>query len=140
MAIQWEPIRLGSDRLDERFLELISGLEDTYYGFWKRGLPREWRLYNVLPTPEANKEQFDRLHAMIWHAHRIVFHNINLDLPESQRISQSEYETLRDEDGVVIFNRIDESKAFMSETERIVDSARILQAVEEKFGRKFQWQ
>lgn len=68
------------NKLDERITAVVDSLEDAYYGTkqpddkraqdgWKHGVSHPWRGFDVMPTIEESKRQFDLLHGAIWHLH-----------------------------------------------------------------------
>lgn len=78
MGIRHNVIRLSSDKLDIKFIQLINELETAYYKNWRQGESHAFYGFDVRPSKAVNKKQFDLLHGIIWHFHVIMFHKLNV--------------------------------------------------------------
>lgn len=58
--------------VDPPFRALAQSLDVAYYQHWKLGRDYDWHGYDVQPTLEENKAQFDRLSGLIWHEYAVA--------------------------------------------------------------------
>lgn len=94
-GVQWGELRKLTD---PEFNDLHKELSDCYYG------KTPFRTYGIL-----NKEQFDKLHGLIFWKLEIAFHQANLAQPAEDRIPEKEYNEIFDKDGVVIGKKTDQT-------------------------------
>ena len=89
----WDNIQFTKLRkiVDPKFNDIHDELSDCFYN----GKP--FRTYGVLV-----KEQFDKLHGLIFLMRDVEFHQKNLEQPADERIPESEYNDIFDRDGKVI--------------------------------------
>lgn len=105
--IRFEDIRRV---IDPKYNKLADDLSEAYYNFWKKGLSHPWMGYDVLDSPQKSKEQFDKLHGLIWLWYDVEFNDYNLSLPPEQRIPLDQYEEKRDPlTGKLLYNRSEHS-------------------------------
>ncbi|HUV82960.1 MAG TPA: hypothetical protein VMW53_07805 [archaeon] len=104
--VQYEEIRR---KLDEPFNNLHDELTNCYYQFWKKGLSKPFRGYDVQSTIEESKSLFDELHGLIFENYKVAFDNFNI--ASGGIVPESEYDKLpkmvstsivKDEDGEII--------------------------------------
>lgn len=74
--IQYESLR---KQIDKKYNDLHDELSDAFYN----RKPFRGKL--------LNKEEFDRLHGLIFDLHFLEFHEKNLEQPESERIQVEKY-------------------------------------------------
>jgi len=133
--VQHAALRFGTERLDDYFLDIIDVLEKCYYKRWRRGLPAKFAVWNVLPTPEENKAQFDMLHGLIWNAYTIVFHLINTHRPNP--IPEEKYRYSYYEDGSIktdfVQMAVDNIRARPAIAKRLRDE------IDNRFGVTIHW-
>jgi hypothetical protein len=86
-GIQFEALR---GLVDKKFNDVHDELTKCYYD----GTP--FRTLGVL-----NKEQFDRLHGLIFHLRDVAFHVRNLLQLPAKRVPASEYNEIRNDAGVL---------------------------------------
>jgi len=58
--------------VDPTFEQLHDALETAYYQYWRRGISHPWQGYDVQPTLEESKRQFDALHGALFHEHEVA--------------------------------------------------------------------
>ena len=73
-GIAYEALRA---RVDARFNELHDTLSAAYYDHWRHGEHQPWHGYDVLPAREASKQQFDKLHGLVFHLYEIALDDAN---------------------------------------------------------------
>lgn len=107
-GIQFEDLRR---QIDGVFNDLHDSLEEAYYGArdangrldrttgWSAGVSKPWEGFDVRPTPEQSKAQFDVLHGHLWISHSLHFHAENLKQPSPY--PRSAYDEYEDDDGVL---------------------------------------
>jgi hypothetical protein len=107
-AFSWEAPERNFDRveyeklrkeIDKKYNDLHDQLSDCYYNHWREGETCEFQGYDVLLTPEQNKEQFDELHGLLWIMYQDYFHRENLKQPEADKIPEERYNIDYDEEG-----------------------------------------
>lgn len=59
-------------RVDSDFNQAHDELSDSYYNFWKKGLSKPWKGFDVQPTLAENKTLFDKLHSLLWAKHTLA--------------------------------------------------------------------
>lgn len=105
--IQFEDLRR---KVDPKYIAFVEKLEDCYYNHWKKGLPSSFEMagvtYNVRPTVEQSKEQFDLLHGAIWKQYDIEFEEENLKLPEAPQSIRGKDRQLAEKRGFYMDNGI----------------------------------
>ena len=104
--IQFEELRR---QIDDKFNQTADELSIAYYCYWKYDQSKPFQGYDVLPTLEENKAQFDKLHGLIWHHYTIAFHNGNQIQISEKRIPEEEYNFKYDEEGNFIGRRTDDA-------------------------------
>lgn len=134
-GVQYAALRFGTERLDDYFLDIIDTLEKCYYKRWRLGLPAKFAVWNVLPTPEENKAQFDFLHGLIWDAYTVVFHLINTHRPNP--IPQEEYRYGYNEDGSVKTDFVQQSVDHIMAHPAI--ARRLRDEIDNRFGVTIHW-
>jgi hypothetical protein len=95
-GVQFENLR---KTLDARFNAVHDELSACYYG----GKP--FRNYGIL-----TKEQFDKLHGLIFDLRDVAFDEENQKLPEDQKISEDKYNDVKDEAGNIVGKKTAEAK------------------------------
>ena len=114
----YENIRFEDIRkvVDPKYNKLADELSEAYYNFWKKGLSHPWRGYDVLDSPEKSKEQFDKLHGLIWLWYNVEFNDYNLSLPPEKRIPLDQYEEKYDPlTGELLYKRSEQSLRLIAE-------------------------
>ena len=91
--IQFEKLRRV---IDGKFNDVHDELSDCYYN------KKPFRSYGILA-----KEQFDKLHGLIFLMRDVAFHQANLKQAAKDRIPEAEYNDVIDERGVVIAKQSD---------------------------------
>ena len=86
--IQFEKFRRV---IDGKFNDVHDELSDCYYN------KKPFRSYGILA-----KEQFDKLHGLIFLMRDVKFHQENLKQAAKDRIPEAEYNDVTDERGIVI--------------------------------------
>jgi len=87
--------------VDPPFVTLAQSLDVAYYQHWKRGLAYDWHGYDVLPTAEENKAQFDRLSGLIWHEYAIALDDADQlrapeeRIPDKRKVGSADGKTTR---------------------------------------------
>ena len=84
-GIQFESIRQA---IDDKFNKVHDELSDCYYN------KKPFRRYGIL-----TKEQFDKLHALIFLYRDVAFHAENMRRPAKERIDEAEYNYVLDGQG-----------------------------------------
>lgn len=87
--------------VDPPYTTLAASLDAAYYQHWARGESHDWHGYDVQPTPDESKAQFDRLSGLIWHEYAIALDEADLlrdpedRIPDSRKIGDEDGRTLR---------------------------------------------
>lgn len=92
--IQYYDLRKDIDPIFNKVHDELSG---AYYN------KKPFRSYGIL-----TKEQFDKLHGLIFLMRDVKFHEENLKLPKEQQIPESQYNYILDEQGKVIGKKSEE--------------------------------
>jgi len=98
MAVQHEQIRNSADKLDEKFRQIASELDNAYYNFWKNNQSQPFYGFDVRANANATRKQFELLHGAVWHFHLIMFHKLNIEL--GSPIDQNQYRLIGTKDRV----------------------------------------
>ncbi len=96
---------------DDKFNQMHDELTDTYYQYWRQGKSKSFHGYDVLPTLEENKAQFDKLHGLIFLLYDFEFHETNSKLPLAKRIPEEIYNYKYDKDGNLVDSKSNEAQA-----------------------------
>jgi len=99
--IQFEQLR---KEIDGPFNDLHDELSDCYYN------KKPFRSYGIL-----TKQQFDKLHGLIFLQRDVVFHQENLKKPKKDQISEQQYNEISDEQGTVIAKKSEQAIAKIAE-------------------------
>ena len=101
-------------KIDDKFNKVHDDLSEAYYDFWKKGESKELvaggTTYDKADTPEASKELFDKLHALIFDLKDVNFHNENLKQPAKDQIPADKYKDKKDKDGNVVGDKVQEAQ------------------------------
>jgi hypothetical protein len=92
-GIQYQNLRVD---VDPRFNELHDELSDAYYNYWKWGESKDFQGYDVQPTIEESKEQFDALHGLIHDLHMLNMYARNESLANLYPSLKTRMEALRE--------------------------------------------
>ena len=99
--IQFEELR---KIVDTKFNVVHDELSDCFYN------KKSFRDYGVL-----SKELFDKLHGLIFLKRDVEFHEENLKQPENKKISEEEYNEIKDSQGNLITKKNEESQQKINE-------------------------
>ena len=88
--IQFADIRAT---IEQPFNNLHDELTNCYYKYWKNGLSKPFKGYDVQATLEASKALFEELHGLIFHELSVAFHEYNKQLPKDKQIPEAAYDT-----------------------------------------------
>lgn len=97
--IQFEELR---KQIDGKYNAIHDELSDCYYN------KKPFRNYGVL-----TKEQFDKLHSLIFQKREVEFHSENLKRPE--KYDEAKYNDIKDKDGNVIGKKVDKAQEKIQE-------------------------
>jgi len=136
---QFASLRFGAEGLDDKFRSVVDELEVAYYQFWKQGLAKPFEMFDMLPTPEQSKDQFDMIHGLIWNFYTIAFHLLNMDQPPPKRISEERYRYLRDGDGTLLVDQVLTAAQWIDLPRHALVKSRIKARFETVFGRMLSW-
>jgi len=87
--------------VDPPFVALAASLDVAYYQHWKRGLSHPWHGYDVQPTPEESKAQFDKLNGLIWHEYAVALddadqlQDVEDRIPDRRKVGDADGRTKR---------------------------------------------
>lgn len=95
--VQFEKLR---KKVDKKFNDVHDELSDCYYN------GKAFRTYGIL-----TKEQFDKLHGLIFEMRAVKFHEENLKQPAKDKIPEAKYNDETDEEGSVIGKKVDKATA-----------------------------
>ena len=87
-GIQFADLRKN---VDARFDAVHDELSDCYYN------RKPFRSMGIL-----TKEQFDKLHGLIFHIRDVVFHRENLKLPVEEQVPEEKYNIIYNENGTIV--------------------------------------
>lgn len=138
MAIQFEALRNGPERLDERFRVLARDLEIAYYHSWQHGRSFPVWGFDRQSTPEQSKRLFDQLHGLLWHHYNLYFHILNHERADFIPDSRYRYEFA--DDGVTVLrDKVAESMLFIAQPEfhEMIASLRV--QLDRAFHRTIPW-
>jgi len=96
-GIQFEKLRKV---IDHKYNAVHDELSDCYYN------KKPFRTYGIL-----TKEQFDKLHGLIFLEREVDFHEENLKQPAKDKIPEAEYNDDIDRDGKVIGKKNEQAAA-----------------------------
>ena len=96
----WDNIQFAKLRkiVDLKFNDIHDELSDCYYN------QKPFRTYGIL-----TKEQFDKLHGLIFLKRDVEFHEANLKQLLKDQIPEGKYNDILDRDGKLIGKKYDES-------------------------------
>lgn len=100
-GIQFEDLRRV---IDPKFNATHDELSDCFYN----GKP--FRDYGIL-----NKEQFDKLHGLIFKIRNKVFHEENMKLPKKDQVPEEKYNIVRDGDGNIAELKSESAVAYIEQ-------------------------
>jgi hypothetical protein len=106
-GIEFESIR---KTLDGRFNDLHDELSAAYYDYWRKGLSKSFRNFNVQTTIEESEALFNELHGLLFDLRLIAFHDANMALPIARRVPETEYRYIHERDSIVV-DKIAEAQA-----------------------------
>lgn len=86
--VQFEKLR---KKIDTKFNDIHDELSDCYYG------KKPFQSYGIL-----TKEQFDKLHGLIFLKRDVEFHKENLKQSAKDKIPEEKYNDINDSDGNII--------------------------------------
>jgi hypothetical protein len=92
-GIQFEKLR---KKIDPKFNNVHDELSDCYYN------KKPFRTFGIL-----TKDQFDKLHGLIFLKREVEFHQENLKQAPEDKINEDEYRFLRDEKGAIVEDRLE---------------------------------
>ena len=98
-GVQFEELR---KEIDPKYNTVHDELSDCYYD------KKPFRNYGVL-----TKEQFDKLHSLIFQKREVEFHDENLKRPE--KYDEAKYNDIKDKDGNVIGKKVDKAQEKIQE-------------------------
>ena len=98
-GVQFEELR---KEIDPKYNMVHDELSDCYYD------KKPFRNYGVL-----TKEQFDKLHSLIFQKREVEFHDENLKRPE--KYDETKYNDITDKDGNVIGKKVDKAQEKIQE-------------------------
>lgn len=68
-------------KVDVKFNAAHDALTDAYYNYWRHGLSKPWRGFDVQATPEDSKALFEKLHGLIFHLREVALYEENMRQP-----------------------------------------------------------
>ena len=117
IAERWKKHNLDNVQLEEArkkvdysWLIESSLLDIAYYCFWKFGESFLWHGYDVLETPESNKQQFDELQSILHLQYEIDRNKENLKLETPYPVEKYDYIYDRDGNFIGKYSEKNESK------------------------------
>jgi len=94
--IQFETLRKS---VDDKFNAVHDELSDCFYN------KKPFRSYGIL-----TKEQFDKLHGLIFQSYNVTFHAENLKQKKEDQILEDKYNNVYDKEGVLAGKKSDISQ------------------------------
>jgi hypothetical protein len=101
--------------IDPHITKLHDELEIAYYKHWKFGISHDFYGYNVLPTIEECKDQFDRLHGLLFCLHKELLREQNVALDASEQYEELKQNYTIDVMGIKWFKKTTEEMRKLKE-------------------------